>query len=99
MDGPHTNAQQDSEYDIEKQEPVLLRPLRPDGDGGAHSSASQDQEQTTPTADGLPPVEDLDPAAERLARDLRPLSKEEFYILVGLRAPTPQEGGEYNVGV
>lgn len=38
-----------------------------------------------------PPVKDLDPAADRLAEDLSPLPAEDFYELMGLRAPTSAE--------
>lgn len=35
-----------------------------------------------------PPVKDLDPAADRLAEDLTPLSAEDFYDLMGMKHPS-----------
>lgn len=41
-----------------------------------------------------PPVKDSDPASDRLARDLKPLSAEDFYELMGLQRPGTHGGKE-----
>lgn len=58
----------------------------PSSDQAAKKSGPQDM-----TVFHAPPVEDPDPAAERLAEDESPLSDDDFHQLMGMRRPSSAE--------
>lgn len=94
MDQAH-NAQNGQEYDLERQDPELPHPLMLNHAGEVNNPSSPEHEKPIPNVNGAHPLQDLDPAAERLARDLTPLSNEDFYSLIGIRIPTsPTDGIE-----
>lgn len=72
-------AHNDQQYDLERQDPGRLETFLP---------PTPDHRESTSNTNGAPPVQDLDPAAERLARDLNPLSTEDFLRLLGVNAST-----------
>ena len=72
-------AHNDQQYDLEKQDPARLETYLP---------STPDHQDSTSNTNGAPPVQDLDPAAARLARDLNPLSTEDFLKLLGVGTST-----------
>jgi hypothetical protein len=66
---------------------------RPTIDTNIEKSKSQPTAQTLGKQSVLhaPPVKDLDPAADRLAEDLTPLTSRDFYTLMGMREPTTHD--------
>ena len=102
MDQFH-QAQSGEKQDLEKQEQVLRfedhdhGTERPQVDTDIESAQGQaHQTPQTPAKQSIlqaPPVKDLDPAADRLAEDTRPLTTEDFYDLMGLNPPTSTKEG------
>lgn len=82
----------DQTRDIEKHEAALPPLNSPHHQGKGNNTDSAEQHESMYNSDGDPHVNDLDPAAARLATDLTPLSLDNFYSLMGVRPPTtPQE--------
>ena len=91
------------EQDVEKQDQVLRFEDRDQGAGRPQVNTAvekamkqSDKTPRTPAKRSIfhsQPVKDLDPAADRLAEDLTPLSTEDFNDLMGLNEPTGSKEG------
>lgn len=77
----------------EKQELRSIQSSTPNFHEAVQDQPSDEEKKPPVKADSTSQVEDLDPAAERLARDPTPLTVEEFYSLLGVSMPTSSSDG------
>lgn len=73
---------------VEKEDVHSPQASTPDAGEVLNNQTSNGQKKPPAKADDASQVEDLDPAAERLAKDPTPLTLEDFYSLLGVRMPT-----------
>jgi len=82
----HYQSVEKHEHDSPRPYPSTI--LQPHTQATKGESSSQREHANSPDNADDSLFRDLDPAAERLARDTRVLSNTDFYILMGLREPT-----------